>query len=94
VYCVCRDKLVDWRLLRYAYLQGLGESIVAFAMFFYAMWDYSDGRVLPADLFLAWEHWGAEVEVSELQEGGVALWCLLPSYTSTATHNQDHHQQS
>jgi len=60
---VKKAKLVDFRLMRYSFLQiGLYESFVGFFMFFFAMSEYSNGTVSPSHLVFAWERWNLEGE--------------------------------
>jgi len=55
------SKLVDWRLIFYAYMQiGIPHTLVAFSMFFYAMYYFSGGRITPQALAFAWETWTNE----------------------------------
>ena len=57
------DKLVDFRLMRYAFLQiGMYESLVGFFMYFFAMMEFSHHSISPSHLVFAWENWTLEGE--------------------------------
>lgn len=62
------DKLVDFRLMRYAFFQiGMYESLVGFFMYFFAVKEFSQHSIRPKHLVFAWERFTLEGEYAGVQ---------------------------